>query len=187
MPWKNVVRKIRHKAILAYEKYTTTPLSMNFANAAQDDIENELGLFGGQTRTLEKKRITPDGIIALHGLDGAVVEYVTTPHYLDSYMQVTHPPPLPSTWLQTPPIQKEPSVSMSGGNQSYSMLLPEYHAPVEISIPAYSPEDDAAESAQSVQTEEVFGRDYESTSALDAQWLSFMHEMGVFDEGPHGA
>lgn len=182
MSRQNVVRKVRNKAVRAHEQYTTTPFSIN---SSQDDVEDELGLFGGQTRMLDRQRAAPHGNISLHGLGGAA-ESVTAPDYLGNYTHVTHTLP-PSTSFQAAPIQNEHPLAMSGGNQSYDMLLPEYQAPMQISIPEYSPEDDADVTEQSIQAEEVFGRDYEATSALDAQWFSFMHEIGVFDEGPHNA
>lgn len=179
IPMKNVVRKMRDQAVQAVEEYKKGL----FSRPTHDLTEDELCLFGGQTRLLNKsaERSSAPPIYG-YGYADLGCPPLTDDFGLGSvYGEMPGPSRAPPA-VRPYQTRVEPPVA---GAPTYDMFLPRYEPPVQIFIPEYVPENPADPLVQSEALVNGRGHEPESTSAAEGQWLLFMQETGMFDDGSH--
>ncbi|KZP16269.1 hypothetical protein FIBSPDRAFT_749007, partial [Athelia psychrophila] len=171
----NVVRKMRNQAVQAVEEYKNGL----FSRPAHDLTEDELCLFGGQTRLLDKSA-ERCGAQTNYGYGHADLAYppLTDDFGLGAvYGGASGPSRAPPIAYQTrvePPMPDTPT---------YDMFLPRYEPPVQIFIPEYVPENPTANAGSPSVQSAVRG---EANPAADGHRLSFMRGTAIFDGASHG-
>lgn len=185
------MRKLRNQAVQAVDEYKNGL----FSRPAHDLTEDELCLFGGQTRLLNKS------------IDRSSAQATSNHGYGYGYADPGYPryPPYPpptddfglsSFYGEIPGPSRAPPAAHPYQTHveppetdapTYDMFLPRYEPPVQIFIPEYVPGNPADPPVQSKVVGHGHGRECEpeSTSVAEGEWLSFMQEAGMFDDGSH--
>lgn len=182
---KHVLKKLKDKASRAFTQARTAPTAFNVPYSADDDVEEDLALFGGQTKVLRRKRTDsqPSASSPYDSSNSPCLDISGTGMGIHpSLSQYLSSLPDPSSRTSLLSSQGEISqFTRTNQPQRYGVPYPEFQ-PAQITIPEYeTPAAPSSYADQAVPETAALGLDFRSASVTDEHWLSFMRQSGILD------